>query len=249
MVSFCIGLAERVISIVCNYSETKEFCRDYIVQDAVDAEIYVEVTLNDILTERKKAVREYGDDAVQFTDGYLETLAVYRQIASKMPEYDTILFHGSVIAVDDEGYLFTALSGTGKSTHTRLWREHFGERSYMVNDDKPLLRILEDGQVIAYGTPWNGKHKLGRNVGVPLRGLTLLTRGKRNRIQTISKEEAFAVFYQQMHRPTKQSETIAKSLQILNRVMELPLWRLECDISEEAVKVSYNGMKYGEEVR
>lgn len=249
MLSFGVRLADRVVSVSCNYSETREFCQDYIVQDTKNAEILVEVTLEDILTERKKAEREYGDGAVQFTDAYLETLAVYRQIASKMPEYDTILFHGSVIAVDDEAYLFTALSGTGKSTHTRLWREYFGERAYMVNDDKPLLRVLEDGRVIAYGTPWNGKHKLGQNVGVPLRGLTLLSRGKHNRIRAITKEEAFAVFYQQMHRPTKQSETIAKSLQILNRVMELPLWSLECDMSEEAVKVSYNGMKYGEEVR
>lgn len=249
MVSFCVKLAERMVSVVCNYKETEEFCREYLVPQTDQADISVKVTLSDICEERSKAEREYGEDAAQFTNAYLETLAVYRQIATQMPTYDTILFHGSVIAVDDEAYLFTAVSGTGKSTHTRLWREHFGGRAYMVNDDKPLLRVLPDGQVIAYGTPWNGKHRLGRNVGVPLRGLAILSRGEVNRIRTISREEAFAVLYQQMYRPTKQSATIAKSLQVLDRVMGLPLWSLSCNMSKEAVQVSYRGMKYGEEVR
>ena len=84
-------------------------------------------------------------------DDYLETLAVCRKIAERMPEYDTFLFHGSCIAVDGVGYLFTAKSGTGKSTHTRLWRELLDNRATMVNDDKPLIRIADDGLVI-YGT-------------------------------------------------------------------------------------------------
>ncbi len=85
-----------------------------------------------------------------------------------MPSYDTVLFHGSALAIDGDGYLFTAKSGTGKSTHTRLWRERFGDRVVMINDDKPLLHI-DAGSVIAYGTPWNGKHRLGTNASVPLR--------------------------------------------------------------------------------
>ena len=108
-------------------------------------------------------------------DEYLETLAVYRKIAEKMIDYDTILFHGSVIAVDGIGYLFTAKSGTGKSTHTRLWRELFGERAVMVNDDKPLIKVSENG-IIVYGTPWDGKHRLSTNTFVPLKGICFMSK-------------------------------------------------------------------------
>lgn len=75
----------------------------------------------------------------------LEETAVYRKIADKMVDYDTFVFHGSVIAVEGQAYLFTAKSGTGKSTHTRLWREMLGDKAVMVNDDKPMLRVTESG--------------------------------------------------------------------------------------------------------
>ena len=89
--------------------------------------------------------------------------------------YDTILFHGSAVAVDGIGYLFTAKSGTGKSTHTRLWRELFGERAVMLNDDKPLIKVSENG-IIVYGTPWDGKHRLSTNTFVPLKGICFMSK-------------------------------------------------------------------------
>lgn len=132
---------------------------------------------------REKRIRT--DQAAEYTDAYLETLAVYRKIAEWMPMYNTLLFHGSVIAVDGKAYLFTAKSGTGKSTHTRLWREYFGERAVMINDDKPLLRITQEG-VFAYGTPWDGKHRLSTNISAPLAGICILRRGNDNSIRMIT---------------------------------------------------------------
>ena len=81
--------------------------------------------------------------------------------------------------MDGAAYLFTAPSGTGKSTHTRLWREVFGDRVWMINDDKPMLRISEN-LVTAYGTPWNGKHHISRNASAPLKAIVQLNRGKEN---------------------------------------------------------------------
>ena len=106
-------------------------------------------------------------------DDYLETLAVCRKIAERMPEHNTFLFYGSCIAVDGAGYVFTAKSGTGKSTHTRLWRELLDNRATMVNDDKPLIRIADDDAII-YGTPWDGKHPLSHNIAVPLKAICIL---------------------------------------------------------------------------
>ena len=121
--------------------ETHTLCASYRAEGIAD--FSVETMLTDIAYEREKSAREdekAGVPVRRFPDWYLETLAVYRKIAEKMPDYDALLFHGSCVAVDGAGYLFAAKSGTGKSTHTSLWRELLGERAVMVNDDKELCR-------------------------------------------------------------------------------------------------------------
>lgn len=245
MESFWIKLAQREISICCNFAATREFCRDYRIQTPEDEEQAIRVTVDaqDIFKERREAEKEYGEaGALQFSDEYLETLAVYRKIADQMPLYGTILFHGSVVAVDGQAYLFTAKSGTGKSTHTALWRDCFKGRAVMINDDKPLLSVRDDGQVIAYGTPWQGKHGLGANLGMPLRGICVLERGKENEIFPLEKEQAFVTIYQQTYRPVAHADVIRRTLEILQKVMQIPLWRLKCNISKEAVRVAYEAM-------
>lgn len=245
MESFWIKLAQREILICCNFAATREFCRDYRICPPEDERRAIRVTVlpQDIFEERRAAQKEYGTTgALQFSDEYLETLAVYRKIADQMPLYGTILFHGSVVAVDGQAYLFTAKSGTGKSTHTALWRNCFKERAIMINDDKPLLSVCEDGQIIAYGTPWQGKHGLGTNLGLPLRSICVLERGKENEIISLEKEQAFVTLYQQTYRPTVHTDVIGRTLEILQKVMEIPIWRLKCNISKEAVRVAYEAM-------
>ena len=155
--------------------------------------------------------------------------------------YNTFLFHGSAIAVDDKAYLFTAKSGTGKSTHTRLWREYFGERALMVNDDKPLLKVTEDG-VRVYGTPWDGKHRLSNNVSVPLKAICILTRDEVNHIEEISLEEAYQMLLQQTYRPSDKGAVI-QTLKLLDLLKEhVKFYRLGCNMESDAAKVAYFGM-------
>ena len=173
---------------------------------------------------------------------YLELLAIYRQIAEQAPARNVLLFHGSAIAVDGQTYLFTAKSGTGKSTHTRLWRQAFGERAVMINDDKPLLHVGEGG-VTAYGTPWNGKHRLGGNLSAPLKALCVLTRDERNHIERITLEDAFPMLFQQCYQP-EQAEKIPRVLTLLERLGKtVGLYRLGCNMEPEAAIISYQGMQ------
>lgn len=86
----------------------------------------------------------------EYSLSYLETLAVYRKIVTRLVFSDILLIHGSAIAVDGKAYLFTAPSGTGKSTHTRMWREYFKDRAVMVNDDKPLNKQKRSLSHIAF---------------------------------------------------------------------------------------------------
>lgn len=235
--------AGHIIEINSIYKDVHDYCIDYLTEDS--AEFSVTTNMNDIEYERESSRNEdiaEGRVPIEYPDCYLEELAVYRKIAEKAPEWDTVLFHGSVISVDGEGFLFTAKSGTGKSTHTRLWRELFGERAVMVNDDKPLLRITDDS-VIAFGTPYNGKHRLSTNTSAPLKGICILTRGKTNSIVQISKSEAYAMLLQQVYRP-KDTEMMKKTLSLIDRLSEnTKLYRLSCNMELNAAETAYNGMK------
>ena len=229
--AYCI--AGKTIRIISIHPSVHTFCRDYLADGEPD--FTVEITSADLAYERDRAKRDCSD-------AYLETLAVYRKIAEKMPEYNTVLMHGSAVAVDGEAYLFTAKSGTGKSTHTRLWREVFGERAIMVNDDKPLVKIM-DSSATVYGTPWNGKHRLSSNIAVPLKAVCILERAEENTIKRITKFEAYSMLIQQTYRPADPI-ALTKTLTLIDRLADsVSLYRLGCNMEREAAEVSYNGMK------
>lgn len=239
-------IAEHYIKIQSLHREIHEMCRDYRAEGH-PWEWCVETTQSDIDFERAKSAAEDEKEGIptrHFGDGYLETLAVYRRIADRMTDFDTILFHGSVIAVDGVGYLFTAKSGTGKSTHTRLWRELFGSRAVMVNDDKPLIRVSAQGATV-YGTPWDGKHRLSANIAVPLKALCILERARENRIQRIPAAEAYPMLLQQVHKPSAPAG-LRKTLELISALGQgVELFRLGCNMEPEAAAVAYWGMNEG----
>lgn len=243
MVGFSLRLAGRVISVTAQHPSTKAFCADYLSE--APADFAVSVLPGDVRAEQERSAREdelEGRPVRQFSDAYLESLAVFRKIAERLPEYDTMLFHGSAVAVDGRAYLFTAKSGTGKSTHARLWRELLGPRAVMVNDDKPLLRFSDAGVQVC-GTPWNGKHRLGANIAVPLKAVCLLERAAENRIGPVSPREAYPLLLQQSYRPSDPS-AMRKTLELVNRLgRDTALYRLQCNMDPSAAAIAYAGME------
>ena len=236
-------IADKIIEVTSIYEKVHEYCKGYEYEGISDFSVCITQADIDFEAEKElKSAEIEKREPIRSTDDYREELAVYRKIAEKMPDYDTVLFHGSVIAVNGEGFLFTAKSGTGKSTHTRLWREYLGEKAVMVNDDKPLLKITDSG-VIAYGTPYNGKHRLGCNMSVPLKAICILTRGVQNSIKSISKTEAYTMLLQQVYRPQDILQ-MTKTLKLVDIMAEnVGLYKLACNMDIEAAEVAYNGMK------
>ena len=227
-------IANKVIEIVSLHEKVHYYCKDYRYDGMPDFTVVTGQA--DIEYERKKAERK------NVADDYLEELAVYRKIAEQMPEYDTFLFHGSAVAVDNRCYLFTAKSGTGKSTHTRLWRKLLGSRAVMVNDDKPLLHVDSSG-VTVFGTPYNGKHRLGTNIAVPLKAVCILERSENNHIRQITQMEAYTILLQQSYRPYN-SEALAKTLTLIDTMAQcVSFWQLGCNMDISAAELSYNAMK------
>ena len=243
MTKFKMCVAGRCIGVQTLFENTKEYCAEYLCDGA--PAFCVATSQADIDFERQKSIREAEIEGLpvrQYSNEYLETLALQRKITEELFRYDTLLFHGSVVAVDGEAFLFTAKSGTGKSTHTRLWREVFGERAVMVNDDKPFLTITEEG-VFAYGSPWNGKHHLGANTSVPLKAICILERGEENEIHPISPKDALFMLFQQSNRP-RNARNLAQYMNLLDRLsVGVAFYSLSCNMSPEAAMVAYEAMR------
>ena len=112
----------------------------------------------------------------------------------------------------------------------------------MVNDDKPLIRADERG-VVVFGTPYNGKHRLGNNISVPIKAVCILERSEKNHIRQITKSEAYATILQQSYRPDNVA-ALSKTLILIDKMSEqVAFWRLGCNMELEAADISYNTMK------
>lgn len=206
MAVFWIRIAEKIIRIDSIYEYVAQMCEPYLCEPA-RPDIRVVCTEADIAYERSgvKSEEVYGDD-------YLESLAVYRQIAEQMTMYSTFLMHGAVAAVNGEAYMFTAASGVGKTTRLKGWLEQIKDSS-VVNGDKPLLKVT-DREILACGTPWCGKENLHTNTVVPLRAIILLERGEKEKLRKITFSEAFVKLLEQIYRP-KKPDAMVQTLRLI----------------------------------
>ena len=162
----------------------------------------------------------------------------YRQLM----QFDGMLLHSSAVVMDGYAYMFTAPCGTGKSTHTTMWRQVFGnDRVLMLNDDKPALR-LENGQWFAYGTPWSGKTAQNINMRVPVGGICVLTRGETNEIAPFGGTQAALAIMEQTARPVTM-EGRGKMLELIDNLLNnVPVWKLKCTPTPDAALVSQKTM-------
>ena len=239
MGTFCIGIAGRVARVHALFDSTRDYCRDYLTEEAPD--FTVAVTREDMAREQEWLRQEALEEGLRprvFTDPFLERTVIQRKVAQALLAYDTLLIHGSAVAVDGRGYLFTAKCGTGKSTHTRFWREVFGSRAVMINDDKPFLRITAEGALVC-GAPWSGKHGLHSNITVPLQGICILDRGTENRISRLAPEEARSILKNQCQQPLTREDLLETLLE------KVGLWHMFCTKDPAAAEVSHGAMKEG----
>ena len=143
--------------------------------------------------------------------------------------------HSSAVLLDGKAYLFSANSGTGKSTHTEKWCRLFGAR--YLNDDKPALRLV-DGIWMAYGTPWSGKNDLSSPEGAPVGGIAFLKRGEENAIRSMSAQEAVPLLMRQSQWKLTM-EQMDKQLKLADHLLcNVPIWELTCRNDDDAARLS-----------
>ena len=230
------GLAVRVEPL---FGSTREYCRAYWTE--LEPECTVAVTREELVREQELLDLEAMEECLKmrrFSEPFLERSVIQRRVAERLLDKNTIMLHGSTVAVDGRAYLFTAPCGTGKSTHTRLWREAFGNRAVMVNDDKPFLKLTDEG-VLAFGSPWTGKHGLGENVCFPLAAVCVLRRGPENVIRRAAAADVMELLLHQVFQP----EGTNVAAELVDRLSEsVPLWEMECTKDKRAAIIAYEAM-------
>ncbi len=159
----------------------------------------------------------------------------YRQLL----RYNGMLVHSSAVVMNGKAYLFSGKSGVGKSTHTGLWLKEFGDRVYILNEDKPAVRKL-DGKYYAYGTPWSGKTNINVNRREEVECIVFLGQAPDNSIRTVDSKEAFTSLFEQTDRKASGRYMVALMDMMEGIVTDIPIYHLDCNISKEAVKLAYN---------
>ena len=227
-------IAEMNIAVKAKYEDTYRYMQDFLT-DSQDYELYIEPTDEMIRYEAELGEEIHGDAGSPYI---CEAVAILRVICDYIIDKGGFFLHCSCLKYKDEAIIFTAPSGTGKSTHSALWRRHFGDDVVMINDDKPLVRE-KDGRFFIYGTPWNGKHSIGNNTSAPIRSVVFLSQAPENKAEPISPIDAMALLLQQTVLPSDKA-ALSKLLDMLGRLVEnIPMYRLGCTISDEAVTTIY----------
>lgn len=232
---FCIKMADLNIAIKNKYNYVYEQCRDYLVEcDGYDMEVFA----TDEEIEREKL-----DVGVPVSNGYAESVCIYRNICKKLPQgFNSFLFHSALIEYEGRGYAFAAKSGTGKSTHIALWKKRFGDNVRIINGDKPIFRYV-DGRFLAYGTPWCGKEGLSENASVPLAAICFLERGENNTISALDGTDSVTRLFPQILMPSDAASLDALFPLLDAMIKSVPCYLLKCNMDIEAAEVAYNGMK------
>lgn len=224
---------------ICRLGITCDF-RYELMQNR--AEKYLSDTVNeDMIIPFSKEDTEKYRKAADLPDDELELMVTAEKFYRSLLRFDGFMLHSSAVAMDGGAYLFSAPSGTGKSTHTSLWLKEYGSRAKIINDDKPAIRIVGDG-IYAYGTPWSGKSDLNLNEGFPLKGICILCRSETNFIQPLDTSAAIFAILDQTLRPDN-AEDMDRLLDLLDKVIrKVRVWKMGCNISTEAAKLAFETM-------
>ena len=230
MITFKINIVNKIIEINAFYESTKKYCRDFLSEEESD---YL-ITMSE---------EDLKNESTNSNDGHVyvseEISALYRKIADLLIEEDIIVFHGSSFKVNNSGFIVTARSGVGKSTHVNLLHEYLKDEFAYINDDKPLLRI-EDNEITIFSNPWNGKERRGNNNSASLKAIIFLNRGLDNTYRKIeNKQEIYIRLLSQIYLPKEKSKR-EKALKIADKLLKnINFYEINVNMDNESAKMTY----------
>ncbi len=228
-------IADLNIGIENHREFTKQYMKEYLT-DETHFDFSVSVNDEMIAYENSIAVEKAPEQ-------YCELTAILRVICKKVVErYNGFFLHCSCLEYKGEAIVFTAKSGTGKSTHTRLWREMLKDEVTMINDDKPIVRLI-DGTFYIYGTPWNGKHSLSNNIKAPIKAIYYLHQADQNRVTACDPISSISKVLSQTVLPDDKASMENLLSMTEKLVSTIPVFDLGCNISYDAVNTVLSSLK------
>ena len=235
MSCFNIQIAGLVTRVSSKYRPSDNLFADFRTDIPAD--------FDTLLTDEDMILQERSNEGKVF----LEASRALKKFSDALLDHDVLLLHGAAVALNNSCYVFTAPSGTGKTTHIKKWLNN-NRNAYIINGDKPFLRFCEDGTVLACGSPWAGKENMYRNVTVPLKSIILLERAEDNHIEPISFSQAFPFLLKQVYRPDDEIK-MGKTLQLMQRLVpSVTFFLFRCNnFKDDCFDVAYRAL-IGEQV-
>lgn len=225
-------IADFGIDFICKYSGFDKRCKSYI-RNVENTDI--SFSCNDAEIKRENL------ENTNFSQEYLEYIALHRKLAEWLPNNGAFVLHSATFDVDGVGVAFAAHSGTGKTTHMNLWQEYLGDKMVIVNGDKPIVRFFDDEPETpyAYGTPWNGKERLGCNMRTPLKHICFIERSETNYVEQVDKKDAIDRIFNQVYMP-KNPMAVVNTMQLIDRLLSCcKLWTIHCNMELQAAEIAY----------
>ena len=225
--------ADVNFDILFRYKKVASILKDYETDGAPDTSVRVDDDAFD------RMYKTFGNGV-----GWMsEFLALSRVVSDALlKDFNGFMFHSSAISFNGSGILFSALSGTGKSTHARFWKTVYGEKVTYVNDDKPFIRET-DGEFFVYGNPWNGKERLSNNIRVPVKVICFIERGQKIEIGDVSVLKAVVNFFNQSFL-VQEEDMRDKFLSLIERLFNsVKIVRVTLPLDENSPKVVYEAIK------
>lgn len=244
---FQIKLVEKVFRIKTVFDFSYYYSFDFLSQEN-HVDFYIEINMEEIETEYYR-IRQLPSERtpaknIRFILGQIEHRLLLQKIAEIIPLYSAFLFHGTIVTDYHYGYMFTAPSGTGKTTRAKLFIETI-PGAKILNGDKPMLADIND-RIIAYDTPWRGKEHMGINSSVPLGAIMIVERkmaDEKDSIVELKGKEAFPALLQQIYIPYDDISR-KETMRFLNSLdQKIKIYRFRGDPTPEAIKMAYDIVK------
>lgn len=227
-------IADLIVEYTAKYDELKRLSEQFIYNGERETDITLSVTdkqLENMLSRSVEGTTISG----------IENLAMSSEFNRAAIKYGVMLVHSSALIYNNEAYLFSADSGVGKSTHTKLWLKAFGDKVHIMNDDKPVVRLYDD-HAQAYGTPFDGGSGIALNESYPLKAIIFVERGEENSVRIPESKEIIQKLYFQTARMVNR-ETAEKMLVNLERLLHLTkFYVLTCNMDISAAYTAYNSI-------
>lgn len=236
-------IADLIVEYEPKFDILKEYSKKFIDDVNEKTDIKICITEEMIQKVKNKAIKE--PDIYFVPIDYVEYRETEKILYKELLNYDAFLLPASTVVIDDEAYIFSTSLAEGKSTHTALWLKYLkNKKPYIMNDGRTAIRII-DNEIYAYGTPFSGEYNIGENKKAKLKAISFLEKSKINFIEKEKKIDRIVDLL--LNHSANYNLNIGDMSRLINIVdsisRKISIYRLSCNISEEAVLMSYNKMK------